>query len=162
MRCAPNRSVQPLLASTVLAPALVAGLTGCSAYRSPTFEAIGVREVERTDEHAVLVFTVKATNPNREPMPLRRADYTVRFGEDDVFTGTRSPESTVNTFGTHTFELPAVIPASLAGRTGEIPYAIHGSVIYRRPGALADVLFDASISVPQATLDLSGNVILGD
>ena len=42
------------------------------------------------------------------------------------------------------------------------PYAIHGSVIYRRPGALADVLFDASISVPQATLDLSGNVILGD
>jgi hypothetical protein len=54
-----------------------------------------------------------------------------------------------------------VIPAELAARNGEIPYSIRGTVIYRRPGALADVLFDASISVPEATLDLNGNVNLG-
>lgn len=159
MRSAPKRSAPTFL--TLLAAGSAVGLAGCSSYRSPTFEAVGVREVERTDEHAVLVFTVKATNPNREPMPLRRADYTVRFGEDAVFTGTRSPESTINTFGTHTFDLPAVIPAEMAGRAGAIPYSIRGTVIYRRPGALADVLFDASISVPEATLDLSGDVNLG-
>ncbi len=136
-------------------------LTGCSSYQSPTFEAIGVREVERTDEHAVLVFTLKATNPNRDPMPLRRADYSVILGENEVFRGTRSPEATINTFGTHTFELPAVVPATLAGGTGEVPFGIRGSVIYRRPGALADVLFDANISVPEAPLDLSGTVNLG-
>lgn len=165
MRSPPNAPAPRPPARAVLLAGLTAaaaaGLGGCSAYRSPTFEAVGVREVERTDEHAVLVFTIQATNPNREPMPLRRADYTVRLGEDAVFTGTRSPESTVNTFGTHRFELPAVVPAEVAARTGEVPYSIRGTVIYRRPGALADVLFDASISVPEAALDLSGTVNLG-
>lgn len=157
-----RRPLPHRLAPALLMPILAAALTGCSAYRSPSFEAIGVREVERTDEHAVLVFTVKATNPNREPMPLRRADYTVRIGDDAIFTGTRSPESTVNTFGTHTFELPAVVPASAVGARGQIHYAIRGSVIYKRPGALADVLFDANLSVPKATLVLDGSVNMGE
>lgn len=137
-------------------------VAGCSAYRPPTFEAVGVREVERTDDLAVLVFTVRATNPNRKPMPLNRASYTVRLGDETVFSGVRSPESTLNTFDSNTFELPAVIPAALSDRRGEIPYSISGHVVYRRPGALADVLFDANITVPEARLNLSGTVNLGD
>lgn len=137
-------------------------VAGCSAYRPPTFEAVGVREVERTDDLAVLVFTVRATNPNREPMPLNRASYTVRLGDETVFSGVRSPESTLNTFDSNTFELPAVIPAALSDRRGEMPYSISGHVVYRRPGALADVLFDANITVPEARLNLSGTVNLGD
>lgn len=153
---APMRAAPPVL---ILSAAL---LTGCSTYQPPSFETVGVREVERTDEHAVLVFTVRATNPNREPMPLRRADYTVTLGGDTVFSGVRSPESTVDTYGVNTFDLPAVVPSALSGRTGELPYAIRGTVIYRRPGALADMLFDANITVPEATLDLTGTVNLGD
>lgn len=148
----------PLLLTAALLPG---ALAGCSSYQPPVFEAVGVRETERTAEHAVIVFTVRATNPNREPMPLRRADYEVFLAGEPVFTGVRSPETTVNTYGTHEFDLPAVVPAELAGRRGEIPYAIRGKVIYRRPGALADVLFDARLSVPKASLDLDGAVDLG-
>lgn len=138
----------------------VVGLGGCASYRAPTFEAVGVREVERTDEHAVLVFTLRATNPNREPMPLGRASYTVTLGESAVFSGVRSPESTIDTYASTTFELPAVLPAGTTAQ-GELPYEIRGSVIYRRPGAFADVLFDANLTVPEADLDLRGTVDLG-
>src|SRR5690606_20309534 len=100
----------PLLLTAALLPG---ALAGCSSYQPPVFEAVGVRETERTPEHAVIVFTVRATNPNREPMPLRRADYEVFLAGEPVFTGVRSPETTVNTYGTHEFDLPAVVPAEL-------------------------------------------------
>ena len=152
-----RRVTVPALSCLMLLPALA----GCSSYRAPTFEALGVREVERTGDLSVLVFTVRATNPNREPMPLNRASYTVSLGDEAVFSGVRSPESTVDTFGQSTFELPAVVPASLSAGTGELAYTIRGVVVYKKPGALADVLFDANISVPEASLDLSGTVDLG-
>jgi hypothetical protein len=45
--------------------------------------------------------------------------------------------------------------------TGQVAYTIRGRVLYRNPGTLADVLFDAQISRPEAELDLSGTVNLG-
>lgn len=152
-----RRPTTPALCALTLPLAMA----GCSAYRAPTFETLGVREAERTDDLTVLVFTVRATNPNREPMPLNRASYTVSLGEEAVFSGVRSPESTIDTFGQSTFELPAVVPTRLSAGTGELAYRIRGFVVYREPGALADVLFDANVSVPEATLDLSGTVDLG-
>tara|TARA_R110000782_G_scaffold19140_4_gene52215 strand:- start:1983 stop:2453 length:471 start_codon:yes stop_codon:yes gene_type:complete len=154
-----RRGTNALLTVLLALPALP--LAGCSSYQPPTFEAIGVREVERDADHAVLVFVIEATNPNREPMPLGKASYEFSLGDEPVFAGIRSPESTVNTYGTNTFELPVVVPASMTDRTGEVAYTIRGRVLYRNPGALADVLFDAQISRPEAALDLSGTVNLG-
>jgi len=136
-------------------------MVACSGYQAPTFEAVGVREIERSDEQAVLAFRVEATNPNRDPMELGPATYTLSIDGNDVFTGVRSPQSTLHTFSSHAFELPAVIPSGIASSTGEITYRIRGSVIYKNPGALADVLFDAEVIVPEAALNLTGTIDLG-
>lgn len=136
-------------------------MIACSGYQAPTFEAVGVREVERSDDQAVLAFRVEATNPNRDPMVLGPATYTLSIDGNDVFTGVRSPESTLHTYSSHVFELPAVVPANLTSTTGAITYQLRGSVIYKNPGALADVLFDAEVIVPEASLDLSGTIDLG-
>lgn len=146
---------------TVLLAAPVLPLAGCSSNQPPIFQAVGVREIERDSDHAVLVFTIEATNPNREPMPLGKASYELLLGDEPVFAGMRSPESTVDTYGTNTFELPVVVPASMTDRTGAIAYTIRGHVLYRKPGALSDMLFDAKIDRPEAPLDLSGTVNLG-
>jgi LEA14-like dessication related protein len=151
--------VRPVLTRACPVVAALA-LVGCSSYQPPTFEALSVREAERTDAHTVLVFEVRATNPNRDPMPLGRATFALRLGDETVFEGVRSPETTIDTYATNTFELPAVIPAGLISRDGLVNYALEGTVIYRRPGALADVLFDAQITVPQAPLNISGVIDL--
>lgn len=144
--------------STGLGSALL--LTGCSNYKAPTFETVSVREVERTGDLAVVTFVIEATNPNREPMHLGQASYSVDLNGAEVFSGVRSPEATVNTYSTHRFELPAVVPANLTGGAGELAYRLRGSVIYKNPGAFADVLFDAQVVVPEATLDLAGTIDL--
>ncbi len=141
--------------------ATVGTLTGCSNYQPPRFEAMGVREIERGPDHTVVSFTIQATNPNREPMPLGQTTYSVWIGGQELFSGVQSPEATVHTYATHLFELPAVLPASALSGAGELPYEIRGKVIYQQPGALADVLFDAQLVVPEANLDLAGTVKTG-
>ncbi len=150
-----------LLRPLMLAAPL-AGLAACSAYQPPTFEAVGVREVERSNEHAVLTFSVQATNPNREPMELGPATYTLSIDGADVFTGVRSPQSTLHTYSSHVFQLPAVIPAEISDAIGEVDYRLRGIVVYKNPGALSDVLFDSEVIVPEATLNLSGSIDLGE
>lgn len=156
MRPATNAFTTSLLIALII-------MIGCSSYQPPKFEAVGVREIERSDNDAVIAFRVQATNPNRDPMELGPVTYTLSFsGDQDVFTGVRSPQSTLHTYSSHVFELPAVVPASIAGGTGEITYQLRGSVVYKNPGALADVLFDSEFIVPEATLNLSGMIDLGE
>lgn len=157
----PTAQIRPRTLLARACPAVAAlMLAGCSSYQAPSFEAVSVREAERTDTHAVLIFEVRATNPNREPMPLGMASYTLRFDDGVIFEGVRSPESTIDTYATNTFELPAVIPAGLITRHGRVKYALEGTVIYRRPGAFADVLFDAQITVPEAPMNIDGVIDL--
>ncbi|MFK7883341.1 MAG: LEA type 2 family protein [Phycisphaerales bacterium] len=147
---------------SILSAVLLLAPVGCAKnYAAPTFDAVGVQESVQTDGLSILTFDIEATNPNREPMALGQATYTLSLDGTDVFTGVRSPESTLHTFSSHTFSLPAVIPADLISSTGEIPYRLRGTVIYKNPGALADVLFDAEVIVPEATLDLDGTINLG-
>lgn len=149
-------------ARTCLLFAPLVTLTACSNYQAPRFEAVGVREVERSDDQAVLSFSVQATNPNREPMELGPATYTLSIDGRDVFTGVRSPQSTLHTFSSHTFELPAVVPAEISASVGEINYQLRGVVVYKNPGALSDVLFDSEVIIPEATLNLEGSIDLGE
>lgn len=151
-----------LFTTCVLTPLLAA--SGCSSYRAPTFEAVAVRELQRENDLAVVVFVIEATNPNPEPMQFGQASYTLWLDGREVFSGVRSPQATVHTYSKHTFELPAVVPASLTDAPtdhAELPYRLSGSVIYKNPGALADVLFDAEVVVPQASIDLEGTINLG-
>lgn len=151
--------LKPLLVliGLVMAPALA--LVGCSGTMAPQFEAVGVREVERTGDRSVLEFRVRASNPNNEPIPLRAVSYRVELDGAVVFEGVRSPETTLHTYSDHEFVLPAVVSSELL--RGSIPYALQGTVKYIPPGRLAEVLFDAELLVPEATLDLTGNIDAG-
>lgn len=136
-------------------------LGGCTSTRPPTFTAVGVRQVSVEDGRSVIEFSVQATNPNREPIPLRLVRYRVELGGEVVFEGLRSPETTLHTFSSRVFTLPAVLPESGLAGPGEVPYSVIGSVQYIPPGRLSEVLFDAEIEVPEAPIELSGTINTG-
>ncbi len=158
MRHAIKNRARTLLPLTLAALAL---LGGCANTHPPTFRAVGVSEVSRDHDRSVIEFLVEATNPNREPIPLKRVSYRVEIGGEVVFTGVRSAETTLHTYSSHVFALPAVLPASTLGGAGEVHYAVTGSATYIPPGRLAEVLFDAEIAVPEAPIELSGTINTG-
>ena len=117
--------------------------------------------METLDGRTRVVFVVNATNPNREPIPLERVEYSVAIDGGWVYEGVRSPESTLPGYSSQLFEIPAVIGADSlrAGRVAS--YMIDGSVKYHIPGPLAEVLYDADLRVPEAPLHLEGSIDLG-
>ena len=135
-------------------------LVGCSNAVAPGFEAVGVQEVERDAEKSVIEFRVRAINPNADPIPLRTVSYRVEINGEQVFEGVRSPETTLHTYAESEFVLPAVIRSELL--RGSIEYALSGSVQYIPPGRLSEVLFDAEVRVPEASLDISGTIEAGN
>ena len=136
-------------------------LGGCNKALAPSFTAVGVREVQNDGDRSVIEFLVKATNPNQEPIPLRQVHYTVELNGEQVFAGVRSPETTLHTYASHVFTLPAVLERSSFAGAGVVNYTLRGTVQYIPPGQLAEVLFDAKMKVPQATLKLSGTINTG-
>lgn len=134
---------------------------GCNKAIPPIFHAVGVREVMQDNDRSVIEFSIEAINPNKEPIPLRNVKYTVELDGVEVFSGIRSPETTLHTYSTHTFILPAVLPLGALSGSGEVPYSLVGTVQYIPPGRLSEVLFDAELKVPEAILDLSGTINTG-
>jgi hypothetical protein len=150
---------RPLHISLLIVFSIAASMMiGCSSVKAPRFETLGVREVEQTDTRAVYAFKVKAINPNKEPIPLSEVSYSVTLDGDYVFTGVRSPETTLHTYGEHIFELPAVFEIAPQLRTGTMDYRLSGSTKYIKPGKLAEVMFESKISVPKAAFNLRGQV----
>jgi len=151
---------QPALVAVLLLSVLISA--GCSNIRSPRFETLGVRQVEQTDTRTVYAFIIKATNPNKESIPLKEVSYTVTLDNTHVFSGVRSPETTLHTYGEHVFELPAVFEFSEDQLSGIVDYRVVGSTKYLKPGKLQEVLFDSKISVPKAKFNLRGKLNVDD
>lgn len=152
-----------LAAAAVIGPALAA--PGCSRYRAPTFELVGVRELERTDDALVLGFTLAASNPNDENLPMRQADYRLIIDGVPAFNGMRSAETILRRYGKgQLIELPAIVPADRfdlsAFDSGSIRYLLTGSIEYQTPGELAEVLFDSGVRRPKAPLRAAGTLDL--
>lgn len=111
-----------------------------------------------TDEGVKLVFRIAGANDSKEQLPLRRVKYALSLDGQRVFEGVRSPETTLTRFDTLEFELPAVVPTEYDSRPAPVPYRLTGSVEYLTPGKLAEVLFESRMLVPEADLDLSGEI----
>jgi Late embryogenesis abundant protein len=149
-----------LLALALLSGFVLTVLGGCNGAVAPRFRAVGVREIESDNERTVIEFTVEATNPNVDPIPLRQINYSITMNGEVVFTGVRSPETTLHTFSSHVFKLPAVLPTSVMNSSGELAYSLTGTAQYIPPGRLAEVLFDAELKVPEAPINLVGSINL--
>jgi len=149
------KTIFPILALLTLSTLVT---SGCSRVKAPRFESMGVKQLEQTESRAVYAFVVKATNPNKDPIPLKEVTYTVTLDNTHTFQGVRSPETTLHTYGEHIFELPAVFDLSPNDLAGTLNYKLNGSVKYLKPGKLNEVLFDSKFSVPKADFHLRGQV----
>lgn len=146
-------------ALTALAGAILALTLGaCSSPKAPTFEPVGVTAITERDGELELIFTIEAANDNPDPLPLKRAVYTLSIDGAPVYSGYRSPETTLSEYATHTFELPALVPLTYASRTEPAPYRLTGTVSYVTPGKLAETLFDSGVRQPEATINVAGTI----
>jgi LEA14-like dessication related protein len=134
---------------------------GCTNMLPPTFTADGVRELETLDGRTRMVFVINATNPNKEPIPLEQVVYEISIDGEGVFSGLRSPETTLPGYSSLLFELPAIVGSDVLASGREVSYGINGSVKYHVPGPLAEVLYDADLKVPEAPLAIEGTINLG-
>jgi len=137
-------------------------LPACAFKPSPRLREASVSVGERSDAGQVLNFSLLADNPGTDPLPLREVRYTLSVNGKEVFRGVRSPEATLRRYGTQQITFPAVIPAA-PGRpvpTGEVSYSLSGTVIYIRPGAFSETLFDAEIVQPSVDFTARGKVPL--
>jgi hypothetical protein len=145
--------------AAILLLCLVAA-TGCTFYSAPRIEVTEARLTERSADGLVVGFTLAASNPNRDQLPLRSIDYTLWLGGERVFSGSRSPEATLARLAIQELHLPAAValgPDSPAYE-GLVPYRIEGTLTYITPGPLAAVLYDSGIPPPTKSFRHEGEV----
>lgn len=147
-------------ARALIAPAMAASLGACAPHTAPSLSVTGVRVAQRTDAGLVIDFQIDARNVNSFALPLKRARYTVWLDDRRVFQGVRSPEASLRRLGTQRLHLPAAIPASVPLPHKVVRYRISGTLSYVRPGALAEVLFDAGIITPSTSFSHTGTIDL--
>lgn len=155
-----HRTSRTLLAAA--AALLGAGtLAGCRGAAAPTLSVVSVTVPEDTADGLVINIAVEADNPNRDPLPLRDVTYTVWLDGKEVFSGTRSAEATVRRFGTQVFVLPAVLPIPRDQRQAELAeLRISGSVIYKKPSAFSQTLYEQGLVRPTAEFSYTAGLDL--
>lgn len=131
-------------------------LGGCSSFKAPTLEAVGVTPAPAANGGQVITVRMKATNPNREPMPLEEAYYALSLDGRTVFNGRRSPQVTLPPYGEREFDLPTVVPGEALGDAET--FDVRGNVTYRTPGELAETMFDSGLRRPSERFSMSGPV----
>ncbi|TVQ33104.1 MAG: hypothetical protein EA376_03350 [Phycisphaeraceae bacterium] len=137
--------------------AAATALTGC--HSAPTLRVIDAEITEQTDDGFVVTFHLEGLNPNDDPLPLRRVNYSLSLDGRRVFEGVRSPEATLPRRGVQRFSLPVATPRDVwtpeqlgAGAS----YTLRGELTYLAPGAFAEVLFDAGVRRPTVSFRSSG------
>lgn len=151
----PPRPIPAILAVGALAIALV----GCVSRQAPAFQVVAVDQRSVSDTAVVLDFTVEGTNPNPFELPLRDVHYTVAIDGAGSFNAVRSAEATLPRSGSQRFVLPAVVSLEEAQRLSDFAgYRLSGSVEYQFPDPLSDVLFDASLRRPRASIGIAGEL----
>jgi len=110
-----------------------------------------------------MLFTLDARNENEDGLPLRTVEYRLDLNGREVFSGTRSAESTLRRLGTQQLKLPAVVsitPETQAFVTGQTHYRLTGSLYYVTPGRLAETLFDSGVHTPSVGFTFEGDIDL--
>lgn len=137
------------------------GLGACSGVATPKLSIIDVHQDELEPTGRRIIVVVKAENLSDEQLPLRDANYTVRLDGREVFSGQRSPESTLRSWGVQELRFPVALPTERwPAATGAVRYDISGSLVYLPPGKFNEILYDYGLLRPTASFQGSGNVNL--
>jgi len=135
-------------------------LVGCTTYKAPKLTVVDVLISEASDDAMVLMFLIDVENPNDVEIPLQEASYILSLDGHRVFSGNRSPQTTLHRLGTQRIELPAVIPIPEDGPapTGSHSYTLGGTLVYITPGEIAELLFDSKLRRPTVRFSDRGTI----
>lgn len=146
--------------SRLAALALLCSIAGgCTFFKAPKLTVHGVQLMNESDDGLVLEFDVDADNFNEEALPLEQIEYSLWLDNQRVFTGVRSPEATLRRLGTQQLRLPAVVNLNEHPRpTGVVPYRLSGTLKYRTPGEIPEILYDSRVWRPSVDFSDSGEI----
>ena len=147
--------------------AVLAGMSGCDAFRAPTVSVMDVTLIDVTDEALALSFVMDLANPNTAAVPLLEFRYTLAIDGKEVYAGRRSGAVTLSAVASRQVSLPAIVPYRALGWTAQtlpasVDYTFTGRLQYYAPKRLTQVLFDTGTRRPKVpfsargTLQLSG------
>ncbi len=146
---------------TAVAGVSLALLIGCSAYRAPGVSITDANLTQATDEAVTVVFHLKLKNPNKKPLELVEFSYRVAIDGRPAFEGRRAAEATLPAGREQELMIPAVIPDGRMGWTSDerplvVAYRLSGHVRYKKPGTIAELLFDSGVRRPKKRFAHSG------
>lgn len=140
----------PLAAVTLSALALV----GCRSNSPPTLEVMSARATAG-DGASILAFEVRATNPNRDSLPLEEVSFEAWVGGQRVFAGTRSPQVTLPGYGSQVLLLPASVNGTLAPGAA---YRVSGELTYTSGSSWRQTLRESGLGLPSVAFEGSGTI----
>ncbi|MFO0862024.1 MAG: hypothetical protein U0570_15890 [Phycisphaerales bacterium] len=140
---------------------LVLPLAACSGVSAPKLTVVDVHQDEQEPTGRRLIVQVQVENLSNEQLPLRNANYVFRLDGKEIFTGLRSPESTLRKWGVQTLNFPVAIPDDRwPGAGTPLKYDVTGSVVYLPPGKFNEILYDYGLLRPTASFRGTGEINL--
>jgi hypothetical protein len=147
---------------------------GCAAgggLAEPTARVVGVVLASQTHEGARLETVIELENPNRTPVPLVEAEYTVSLQGVGSYTAREWLHRTIpaaagpgdgGSPGRQVVRLPVAIANTGWGDLAGAAYEVEGSVSYRPAGEIRQLLTEMRVPLPSVGFEGSGRVERGD
>lgn len=148
------------LPAAITALAALLTLGGCLNTAAPRLSIADVQVTGVTDAGSSMLVTVRAENPNDQPLPLRTVNYRLTMDGQEVFAATRGAEAVLPRYGVLDLPLPVAVPAS-ARPAGESEFRLSMTLHYLAPGKIAETFYDMHVSRPKVSASGDGVVNLG-
>lgn len=136
------------------AAATVLALAGCAAERPPAIAVTGLRLAGGGEGASAVECVLELSNLNEQPLALEEFRYGLRIDGEVVYHGRRAAQLTLGPGTTRTVTLPGVVdPDVLPARC-----VLEGTLGYRAPGHLAQMLFDMKVRRPKTSFRHEGEL----
>lgn len=143
---------------------LLGGALGCTlggcGLTAPRLTVTDVHASDVEPTGKVIMIVVEAQNLSNDALPLRDATYSLSLNGRQVFTGKRSPESTLRMFGAQKISLPVALPREGVPPAGIAKYEVSGSVVYLPPGRFNEILYEYGLLRPTTSFRGTGEIDL--
>ena len=147
-------AIQALLGAVILTTGMLP-LGGCIFETPPKVSVTGlqVRDVGVSEEpSAKLGVGLRLENPTEKPIQLEVYQYTVVVdsdGDRNRWSGTWSALRTLPAGETVQMSIPAIVPYNFAKAPEKAEWRVSGTISYKAPGRLAQILFDTGFRRPE-------------
>ena len=150
-----HRSSWKRISGTGILACLVLCLGGCLFETPPHVEVTGIHLLDvgvSQAPTAKLGVEVTLENPTQEPIQLEKYDYQLVVesdGQRERWSGSWSALRTLPAQDTVEMVIPAVVPYTFADSPETASWRVSGTISYKAPGRLAQILFDSGFRRPK-------------